>query len=55
MKILNKKKKQLSVDGELPEVPSTTEYIISKEGKEFRDARAWMQDNKNDPFFKVCI
>ena len=54
MKILKKKKKELSVDGELPEVPSTAEYITSKEGKDFKDARSWMQENKNDPFFNVC-
>lgn len=33
---------------------STTEYIISKEGKEFKNARSWMQENGDDPFFNVC-
>ena len=34
---------------------SATEYITSKEGKEFKNARSWMQENEGDPFFSVCI
>ena len=34
---------------------STTEYITSKEGKELKNARSWMQENRDDPFFDVCI
>ncbi|KAF9642607.1 hypothetical protein BDM02DRAFT_3192948 [Thelephora ganbajun] len=52
MKILKKKKEQLSVDGEVPQVSSTTEYVTSKEGKEFKDACTWMQESEEDPFFK---
>ena len=55
MNLLNKKREQLNADGELPQIPSTTEYITSKEGKEFKDARSWMQENDHDPFFNVCI
>jgi len=36
-------------------MPSTTEYVTSKEGKEFEDARSWMRENSEDPFFNVCI
>lgn len=55
MRVLKKKKERLSVDGELPQMPSTTEYWTSKEGKEFKDARSWMQENGHDPLFDVCI
>jgi len=55
LRVLKNKQERLSEDGELPQTLSTTEYVTSKEGKEFKDARSWMQVNNNDPFFNVCI
>jgi len=54
VRVLKKRQEWLSADGELPQMASTTEYVISKEGKDFEDARSWMQDNNNDPLFDVC-
>jgi hypothetical protein len=45
MRVLKKKQERLSVDGELPQVPSTTEYVMSKVGKEFKDAHLWILEN----------
>jgi len=55
VRVLKKRQERLSADGELPQMTSATEYVISKEGKEFEDARAWMQNNNNDPLFEVCF
>ena len=51
---LKKRQERLSKDGDLPQASSETEYVTSKEGKEFENARSWMQENRDDPFFEVC-